>query len=503
MSEPATVDLQAELDALRAENAALRQTAPIPPLTEPVAPRRHNWWRGLIAAVCIVLAGILVPISIVGAWAKVQLVNEDAFVATFAPLADDPGVQQLVIDQSTAAIENSLDVSKYTNDLFDGLSQLNLPRPALSALELLRQPAADAVSSLIDTTVTKVVQSDAFSAVWQRALIASHRALVAAATNTQSDVVSVSDTGALGIQLGPIIDELKQRLIDRGIGFASAIPTVDKTIVIVQSDALLLVGTVYSIAVAAGSWLPFLTLALFAIGIAVARRRSAAVLGTGIAIALGAAALAIALATTGTILGLRAGQLGISGTTINTIFYTVVGAMQDTAIVFIFLGVIVAISAWFSGRSRQAQRARALTASLTGGARDSLQRRGMNTGGFGAWLYRQRVLVRLIILALAIVLLFALRPLSIGDIVLTLVLGLLVWLIVTLLARDPLSAVTAADADALPEPVLSMESAGAAEPTDDDLVTAAVMATPTATTRDAATEPAAASEAPKGVPPTP
>src|SRR3954463_13027893 len=164
MSEPATVDLQAELDALRAENAALRQqTAPIPPLTEQPPPRRRNWWRGLIAAVCIVLAGILVPISIVGAWAKVQLVNEDAFVATFAPLADDPGVQQLVVDQSRAAIENSLDVSKYTNDLFDGLSQLNLPRPALSALELLRQPAADAVSSLIDTTVTKVVESDAFS----------------------------------------------------------------------------------------------------------------------------------------------------------------------------------------------------------------------------------------------------------------------------------------------------------------------------------------------------
>src|SRR6188472_3795462 len=165
MSEPATVDLQAELDALRAENAALRQqTAPIPPLTEPAAPpRRRNWWRGLIAAVCIVLAGIMVPISIVGTWAKVQLVDEDAFVATFAPLADDPGVQQLVIDQSTAAIENSLDVSQYTNDLFDGLSQLNLPTRAKSALELLRQPAADAVSSLIDTTVTKVVQSDAFS----------------------------------------------------------------------------------------------------------------------------------------------------------------------------------------------------------------------------------------------------------------------------------------------------------------------------------------------------
>ena len=164
--------------------------------------------------------------------------------------------------------------------------------------------------------------------------------------------------------------------------------------------------------------------------------------------------------------------------------------MQDTAIVFVFLGIVVAIVGWFSGRSRQAQRACAFSAAVTERPRrPQLAARGMNTGGFGAWLYRQRVLVRLIILALAIVLLFALRPLSIGDIVLTLVLASR-WCGSSsscCVARDPLSPVTAADTRQrcrARETRLPMESGDTAEPTDDDLVTRAVSA---AATADAAT----------------
>ncbi len=201
-------DLRAELEQLRAENARLKETAP--PVAEPAAetpPRRRNWWRGIVSAVCIVLVGILVPVSVVGTWARAQLVSEDAFVATFAPLADDPDVQALVIDQATTAINASLDVEGFTNDLFDGLETLDLPPAAITALGLLRAPAAAGVNSLIDAGVTRIVESDAFPAVWRTALVASHRALVATATADTTGAVTIDDTGTLGIQLGPIIDE--------------------------------------------------------------------------------------------------------------------------------------------------------------------------------------------------------------------------------------------------------------------------------------------------------
>ncbi|MDE0545887.1 hypothetical protein [Microbacterium sp. C7(2022)] len=431
--------LRAELAALRAENAALKESPqPSAPAKAASTKNRRGWWRGLLSAICLILAGIIVPVSIVGGWTRTQLVSEDAFVATFAPLSEDPDVQALIIDEATTAINASIDIESYTDNLFDGLATLDLPNPALTALELLRAPAASGVQSLIDTGVTKVVESDAFSAVWRTALVASHRALVATATAGDSDgVVSLADDGTLGIELGPIIEELKARMIDQGIGIASLIPPIEKTIVLVQSDALLLVGTVYAIAVTVGWWLPIICLALFGLGIALARRRSVAVLGTGVAIAIGAGALALGFNITSAVLGLNAPSLGIPAHTLDTIFFALVGAMRDTAVVLTFLGVVVAVAGWLGGRSQSAARTRALSARLSGSARGALRRSGLNTGAFGDWLYAQRTLVRVAILVLALVLLFALRPLSIGDILLVVILALAVWLIATLLQRSP------------------------------------------------------------------
>ncbi|BDV30270.1 hypothetical protein [Microbacterium terricola] len=431
-------DLRIELERLRAENAALKAADEVAPEAEtPARSRRPGLWRAFVSALLIVVAGILVPVSVVGAWAQAQLVNEETFVSTFAPLADDPDVQALIVDKTTAAINEAIDVQAITDDLFDGIQSLDLPPRASSAIDLLREPAAAGVQNLIDGAVTRVVESDAFSAIWQRALLASHRALVAVATNDGSGVVVIDDQGQIGIQLGPIIESVKEALVDQGFGLAANIPEIDRTVVVAQADALLVVGSVYNLAVAVGWWLPVITLVLFALGILFARRRSTATLGVGVAIALGSGILAAALTSAGTILGLQAGNLGVPAATLETIYYAVAGAMRDTAIVLTFLGIVIAVSAWLSGRWAPAQRVRGVAGSLTSSARASLQSRGLDTGSFGGWLHQQRVLVRILILTLSIVLLFALRPLSIGDILLTVVLALIVWLIVELLQRVP------------------------------------------------------------------
>ncbi|MEV8266483.1 hypothetical protein [Microbacterium sp. NPDC076911] len=432
--------LRAELEELRQENAALKTASPEPAATVRSTPAksRAGWWRAALSAFCIILAGFMVPVSVVASWARVELVSEDAFVATFAPLADDPGVQALIIDEAVTAIDASIDVETYTDSLFDGIATLDLPPAALTALNLLRAPAASGVQSLIETGVTKAVESDAFASVWRTALVASHRALIATATADDTDgIVTIANDGTLAIQLGPIVEELKSQMVEQGIGVASLIPAISTSIDIVQSDALVLVGTIYAIAVAVGWWLPVVCLALFAIGIALARRRSVAVLGTGIAIAIGSGLLAAGFAGANAVLGINASALGIPTDTLSTIFYAVVGAMQDTAVVLAFLGVVIAVSGWLAGRSRHAARARAFSGTLSTAARGSLQRNGLNTGRFGEWMFQQRLLVRAIILVLAVLLVFALRPLSIGDILLVVVLALVAWLAATLVQRTP------------------------------------------------------------------
>ena len=438
-----TAALRARLDALEAENARLR--AGSPPPAAPSEKAHGNRWRAFLSALCIVIATILVPVSIVAAWARVELVDETRFVETFAPLAEDPQVQALVADQVTTAIEDSLDLEGLTNDLFDGIQQLDLPPRALAALDLLRAPATQGLQNLVDTTVTRLVQSDAFADVWETALRASHKSLAAvAAGGTSGGAVVISDTGEVGIQLGPIIEEVKKRLVDRGIGFAESIPVIDKTIVVAQSDALTVVGTVYNLAVAAGWWTPIIALVLFLAGILIARRRSTAVLGTGIGIAVGAGILAIALGIGGSVLALSAPNLGVPAGALASMYEQITAAMRDTAIVLTLLGVVIAVIAWMSGRWRGATAARNGVASVNAGLRGAALKRGIDTGRFGTWLYAQRILVRIVLGALAILWLMLLRPLSVGEVFLVLIVWLIVWWVFELLQRRPDEAAAAA-----------------------------------------------------------
>ena len=406
------------------------------------ARRRGGWWRALLSAVCIVLAGVVLPVAIVAAWSRAQLVDESQFVATLAPLAHDPQVQGLVIDETVAAIDDKVNYDQITGDVIDGIAGLGLPPRAVSALGLLKQPAADGLRNLVHGGVTKFVQSEAFVDVWTGAVRGSHRALTTVATSNGTGVVVLTGDG-LGIQLGPIVDQVKQRLTAQGVGAASLIPSVNRTIIIGTGDAATTARVVYRVAVTAGWLLPLITLALFAIGVLLARRRSVAVLGLGVAIALSAVIL-LALFSAGSIaVSVAADQLKVSPSALDVIYQTLTDQMQHTAVVAAVLGVFIAILGWALGDWSAARRLRTVVGGLNSSARRGLAERGLNTGGFGRWLSRYRVLVRAVVVALAVVWLLLLRPLSFGDIVLVIIVALLVTWMLELLQRRPEETTTA------------------------------------------------------------
>ncbi len=429
-------DLQAQLDRLRAENDSLRaQTAAPPDETAPPA-RRSGRWRAPVSALCIVIAAILVPVSIVGAWARVQLVDEDAFVATLAPLVDDPAVQALVVDETVDAISAQVDFDQLTANVFDGIADLGLPPRATQALTLLQAPAAEGLENLVTQTVTRVVESDAFADVWSTATRAAHRALTTAATADGGGLVVKTDEG-VGIQLGAVVDRVKQNLLERGVGVAQLIPAIDRVVIIGKGDNLAAIRTGYALAATMGWWLPVITLGLFGLGILIARRRSTAILGTGLGLAIGSAVLAASLSIGSTAVAIVAGELDLSASALDVIYAQLVGAMSQTALVIMLLGVLVAVIGWLMGGSRPALGVRAATAGLNATARAQLTTRGLDTGAFGAWLGAHRVLVRTGLAVLAVLWLFALRPLSVGDILLVLVVALLIGWILELLQRRP------------------------------------------------------------------
>src|SRR5690606_26921751 len=151
-----------------------------------------------------------------------------------------------VITEAMAAIEAQVDFAELTGQVVDGVVDLGVGPRAEAALRLLQQPAAAGLQNMVAATVTRLVESDAFSDVWATAVRGGHRALTVASTSDGGGVVVMTADG-VGIRLGPIVAQLKQNLDDRGVRVAALIPAVDRVIVIGSGDTLTLVRTGYAV----------------------------------------------------------------------------------------------------------------------------------------------------------------------------------------------------------------------------------------------------------------
>ncbi|NYD67677.1 hypothetical protein [Agromyces atrinae] len=423
--------LTVRLKAVEAENAALARRIGVDERP------RGGWWRSVASTLIIVIATILVPVSIVGAWTRAQLVEEEAFVSTLAPIVDDPAVQQVIIDETMTAVRSQVDFVEVTDAVFDGIIELGMDDRAAAALGLLRQPAAAGMENIVSSSVAAVIESEAFSDVFEMTLRGAHRALTLASTSDGGGVVVLTPDNRLGIAVGPLVEGVKTNLTEQGIGVASLIPVIDRTIIVGSGESLIAIRTGYAVADAVGWWLPVVTLVLFGLGIALARRRSVAVLGSGLGIGLGAASLGATLGIGSLLVASVASQLALSPSAIDVIYTQLIDDMRQTAWIFALVGLIIALVGWVTGRSRAAGRLRRVTDSLTGSARRSLATRGLQTGAFGRWLGRYRVGVRIGLGVLAVVVLFAMRPLTVGHVIGTLIVALLVLLVAELLQRRP------------------------------------------------------------------
>jgi hypothetical protein len=172
-------------------------------------------------------------------------------------------------------------------------------------------------------------------------------------------------------------------------------------------------------------------------------------------------------------MGIVAGDLDLSPSALDVIYDQLVASMTQTAIVLSVLGVFVAVLGWAMGRSAPAEGARSAVRGMNSSARRRLAARGLDTGGFGAWLARYKVLVRTVIAVLAVLWLFGLRPLSFGDLVLVIVVAFAVaWILELLQRRDEehgdsdLAATDIVGPDVEPDEDVAADDAAAGETTD-------------------------------------
>ena len=434
--------LAARLRALEQENAALRdQVAAQPPAdAQPPAtaqPRRTHRARSAGAALLIVLGVLLAPVAVVAHWAQQELSNTDQYVATVAPLASDPTIQSAVSNRLTTVVMEQLNVPTLVHDALTALNNPDLPPTVGLALTAAEQPLTDGIESFVHKAATAVVESPTFEDAWVQANRVAHTQLVAVMEGDPGTVLQVGDNGQLTIELSGMIEALKTRLVDNGFAVAANIPAVNASFTLVETTQLVKAQNAYGALGVIGTWLPWLSLALIAAGVLTAVHHLRALVVAGLALAVSMLALGIGLyvartlylgALTGTIDRLDAAEI---------VFDQLVAFIRVALRTVAVLGLVVAAAAYLGGGSDSARSLRAGTGRGFAAVRGWGQQRGVTSGPVGTWLYAHRTLLRVVIIAVAgLVVLLAPEPTP-AVVVTVAVVALVLIALMELLARPP------------------------------------------------------------------
>ncbi|MEV7379041.1 hypothetical protein [Streptomyces lydicus] len=341
------------------------------------------------ATVLLVLAVLLAPLATVATWVSSQISDSGRYVQTVAPLATEPSVQSAVTDRLTNRVVGQVDVQAITNSLAATLQKAGAPPLVVEHTPELAGPLKDALTKTVHKVVSKVVTSDQFSQLWDVANRQAHAAVVKVLTGEGNSAVQARGNTVV-LDIGTVVDNVKQHLVDAGFKKASAIPQPDRTITLLKTDKLQQAQTLMRLLDVLGVWLPVVALVCAALGIWVAPAHRVALLATAIGTGVMMAVLLIALAV---LRGVYLDSVPPSALPENAaaaVFDTLVRFLRQSAWTLLVVAVIVALTAALYGPSRAARSVRSGASRGTGSVGRAAARRGMRTGTMGRWLETHR-----------------------------------------------------------------------------------------------------------------
>ncbi|GAB3198204.1 hypothetical protein GCM10027062_11830 [Nocardioides hungaricus] len=395
--------------------------------------RRRGRWRPAVVTLLVVVIAVLTPLGVLARWMHDEVADTERYVESVAPLASDPAIQAAVTDRITAEITSRLRIQAVTEDAVDALADRGLPPLAASSLSALSGPLADSVEGFVRDQVAEMVASDRFRTAWEEANRQAHTQLVAVLTGEDTDLVQVGDD-AVSVDLAPVVDAVKQRLIDRGFTLAERLRAVEARFTIFRSEDITQAQSAFRLLSTLNTVLPVLVLVLLALAVAIARRRRRAVIAAMLAIAASMLLLGVALnAFRAVYLDALPSDLPVDAA----------AAVYDTLVRFIRVGLravlalalAVAFVAWVSGPGTAPVALRRGTGGAVGWVRSGGERAGLDTGRFGELLGTYRAAIRGAVLGLALLLYAMADHPSAGFTVTLLGVAAVLLLIVELLSR--------------------------------------------------------------------
>ncbi|WP_055587609.1 hypothetical protein [Peterkaempfera griseoplana] len=384
------------LDDLRQRVAALEEHGP------PPAVRRHRV-RTTWSVLLIVLAALLSILSVVAVWADSIVGDTDRYVATVAPLASNPDIQQAVTRRTTDVVLDRVDVPSVVDRLASAAQQKGVPPQAADLLTHLSGPIRTGLGDLVGSTVQRVVSSSAFATIWTEANRAVHASLDKALTGKGGGAVSLQDN-QVAIDLGPVVARVKDELVKAGFAPAARIPAVHTRFVVFASRDIGRVRTGVRLLQLAGGWLPVVTVLIAAAGVLLAAGRRRALVGAALGVAAAMLVLGVALAAFRAIYLDRLPP-GVSTAAATAVFDALVRFLRSAVRALFALAAVTALGGFLIGPSRPAVTVRAVCRNGIGAVRGTAASAGLRLGAVGRFVHRRKRPLGVLILAVGAVVL--------------------------------------------------------------------------------------------------
>ena len=257
---------------------------------QPKPAQRRIGVRSIAAVIALILGLGLLPLGTVTYWGHRTVTDTERYLETMQPLAYDEDVQDSLSVFITDKIEEQIDPEALVNQLFAGLIE---EYPSLKALVPI---VSGAVDSLIAQVVDRLVRSDQFKQLWDLANTAAQKSLMAILEGRDDGPVSLQGDEVV-LDIGVLIDQVKQGLVDQGFSAAANInvPQADRQIVLLEAPQLAQIRTIYSFTSPVAAGLVYVAILLLVLAVVLARRRPRMTAWAGGGAAVGGGLLVVGL----------------------------------------------------------------------------------------------------------------------------------------------------------------------------------------------------------------
>lgn len=247
----------------------------------------------LLSRIAAIVAILIFPLAIVSAWLEATVTETDRYVATVAPLAEDPVVLAAVEKELTRAALELIDLDRREQEIQRLVNQRRVSASLQALLDANRGAIREAITSAVAEASAIVVNSPQFPDAWADANRSAHRELTAVLSGEQSQLVDAD--GRVSIQLDTLVTTAVALLDEQGIVDASQVPEVQASFTFMQAEDLDRAQEIYQLLDNLGFWLPLLWLILAVVAVVFARDRLRAVRWLAVGAILGVVLVAAAL----------------------------------------------------------------------------------------------------------------------------------------------------------------------------------------------------------------